>query len=105
MDDKRFQNYEAYFTVLETVTPISRKWLDALIYHHDESLQYAPDVWKRFIAQGRNRIVPLIAKKYLKSLRNMNNCRVIMREVFAWIKLENTIKKIHMALKIVQRIS
>lgn len=66
MDDKRFQNYEAYFTVLETLTPISRKWLDALIYHHDESLQYAPDVWKRFIAQGRNGIVPLIAKKIPK---------------------------------------
>ena len=66
MDDKRFQNYEAYFTILDTVAPISRKWLNALIYNHDESLQYAPDVWKQFIKQGRNGIVPLIAKKLPK---------------------------------------
>ena len=66
MDDKRFQNYEAYFTVLETEKPISRKWLEALIYNHDDSLQYAPDVWKKFISEGRNGIVPLIAKKLPK---------------------------------------
>jgi len=66
MDDKRFQNYEAYFTVLETNSPISRKWLNALIYNHEESLQYAPDVWKKFITQGRNGIIPLIAKKLPK---------------------------------------
>lgn len=66
MDDKRFQNYEAYFTVLDTAVPISREWLNALIYDHDHSLQYAPDVWKKFITQGRNGIVPLIAKKIQK---------------------------------------
>lgn len=66
MDDKRFQNYEAYFTVLETALPISREWLNALIYDHENSLQYAPDVWKRFIMQGRNGIIPLIAKKLQK---------------------------------------
>ncbi len=66
MDDMRFQNYEAYFTVLETTLPISREWLNALIYDHDNSLQFAPDVWKRFINQGRNGIVPLIAKKLQK---------------------------------------
>ena len=66
MDGQRFQNYEAYFTVLDTQVPINREWLNALIYHHDESLQYAPDVWKKFISQGRNGIVPLIAKKVTK---------------------------------------
>ena len=63
MGDERFQNYEAYFTVLETTAPISRDWLNALIYDHDNSLKYAPDVWKRFISQGRNGIKPLVAKK------------------------------------------
>lgn len=63
MDGQRFQNYEAYFTVLDTQVPINRDWLNALIYHHDDSLQYAPDAWKKFINQGRNGIVPLIAKK------------------------------------------
>ena len=66
MDDKRFQNYEAYFTVLNTETPISRTWLEALINDHDNSLQYAPDVWKRFISSGRIGITPLTAKKIIK---------------------------------------
>ncbi len=51
MDDKHFQNYEAYFTVLETVQPISRQWLNALIYDYENSLQYAPDVWKVLLAK------------------------------------------------------
>ena len=66
IDEKRFQNYEAYFTVLDTYEPISRAWLNALIYDHENSLQFAPDVGKRFIKQGRNGIMPLIAKKLLK---------------------------------------
>lgn len=52
MDGQRFQNYEAYFTVLETSKPIDRNWLKQLIYDHDNSLQYAPDVWKHFIDRG-----------------------------------------------------
>lgn len=63
MNEERFQNYEAYFTVLDTSLAIDRRWLDALIYDHENSLQYAPDVWKRFISNGRNGIMPLIAKK------------------------------------------
>lgn len=66
LDEKRFQNYEAYFTVLETVTPISREWLNALIFDHENSLQYAPDTWKNFIEKGRNGIIPLIAKRLPK---------------------------------------
>lgn len=63
MDEERFQNYEAYFTVLETNQDISREWLNALIYDHDNSLQFAPDSWKSFINKGRNGIIPLIARK------------------------------------------
>ena len=63
MNEERFQNYEAYFTVLDTDEAIDRRWLDALIYDHENSLRYAPDTWKRFISKGRNGIVPLIAKK------------------------------------------
>ena len=66
IDEKRFQNYEAYFTVLDTEEAIDRRWLDALIYNHDDSLQYAPQAWLRFINQGRNGITPLIAKKLPK---------------------------------------
>ena len=63
MNEERFQNYEAYFTVLDTVVPIDRRWLEALIYDHDNSLQYAPECWKSFINKGRNGIIPLIASK------------------------------------------
>lgn len=66
MNGERFQNYEAYFTVLSTEVPIDRKWLEALVYDHDNSVQYAPESWKSFIHKGRNGIMPLTAKKILK---------------------------------------
>lgn len=67
MDENRFQNYEAYFTVLNTGSiPISREWLKALIDDHENSLQYAPGVWQRFINNGRNGIEALKAPKILK---------------------------------------
>lgn len=66
IDDNRFQNYEAYFTILNTsIEPISKKWIDALIHDHKNNLQYAPDVWKRFIKYGRNGIKPLLAPKHI----------------------------------------
>lgn len=65
--EKRFQNYEAYFTVLDTgKKPIYRKWIESLIYDHENNLQYAPDAWKKFVKEGRNGIVPLAAPRMLK---------------------------------------
>ena len=65
--ENRFQNYEAYFTVLNTEDkPISREWIESLISSHDESMKYAPAVWKKFISQGRNGIVPLAAPRMLQ---------------------------------------
>lgn len=65
--EKRFQNYEAYFTVLATgEKPIHRKWIEARIYNYANSLKYAPEVWKRFIKQGRNGIVHLVAPRMRK---------------------------------------
>ena len=64
VNESRFQNYEAYFTVLDTgEKPISRKWIEALIYNHENSLQYAPDAWKRFVKYGRDGINPLAAPR------------------------------------------
>lgn len=51
IDEKRFQNYEAYFTILDTVEPIDRRWLKELIFNHENSIQYAPSVWKNFISK------------------------------------------------------
>ena len=64
MNGNRFQNYEAYFTVIDTgKEPIQRKWIDSLIYDHDNNLDYAPENWIKFIKEGRNGIVALKAPK------------------------------------------
>ena len=66
LGSERFQNYEAYFTVLDTgKLPIPKRWLRALIENHSESIQYAPLVWQNFIKKGRNGIIPLRAPKIL----------------------------------------
>ena len=65
--EKRFQNYEAHFTVLNTGTKsIPRKWIESLIYDHSNNLQFAPDVWKKFVREGRNGIEALKAPKIFK---------------------------------------
>lgn len=65
--DKRFQNYEAYFTILNTgKSPISKKWINSLIYDHENNLDYAPDVWKKFIQKGRSGIEALKAPRMFK---------------------------------------
>ena len=62
----RFQNYEAYFTILNTGRePISRKWIKSLIEDHKNNLQYAPKAWKEFVQNGRNGIIPLRAPKII----------------------------------------
>lgn len=67
MNDKRFQNYESYFTILNTGNkPISKEWLIALISNHSQSMQYAPNVWKSFIKNGRAGIDALKAPKVFK---------------------------------------
>ena len=65
--EKRFQNYEAYFTILNTgEKPITKQWINALIYDHKNSWQYAPDAWKKFVKQGRNGIEALKAPRIFK---------------------------------------
>ena len=66
MGDERFQNYEAYFTVLDAKgESISKEWLSALIYNHETSLDLAPAAWREFIFKGRVGIKPLRAPKIL----------------------------------------
>lgn len=64
---KRFQNYEAYFTILDTGNEvISRRWIESLIFDHKNNMQYAPDAWKRFVKKGRNGIKALQAPRLIK---------------------------------------
>lgn len=65
--EKRFQNYEAYFTILNTgEKTITKQWINALIYDHKNSWKYAPDAWKKFLKQGRNGIEALKAPRIFK---------------------------------------
>jgi hypothetical protein len=67
MGDNRFQNYEAYFTILDTgEKPISRKWLHALVNEPENADLYAPEAWKEFVAKGREGIIPLKAPRIKK---------------------------------------
>ena len=60
----RFQNYEAYFTILDTgAKPIPHEWLNELITYHKKAMENAPSVWKKFIQEGREGIKPLKAPK------------------------------------------
>jgi len=61
----RFQNYLAYFTVLDLhKEPISRKWIIALKEKDfDAALELAPNAWKDFVNVGISEIQPLIAPK------------------------------------------
>ena len=54
MGDNRFQNYESYFTILDTGDePISRKWIESLIYDHKNNFRYAPKAWKNLFNKVR----------------------------------------------------
>jgi hypothetical protein len=63
-DGQRFQNYEAYFSILDTGdTPISKQWLEELIDNHSGSSKYAPEAWKKFIEKGRVGVTVLTAPR------------------------------------------
>ena len=65
--NNRFQNYESYFTILDTKnTPIKYEWLEALLYNHDKSIELAPKVWRDFVEKGRNGIKALKAPRIFK---------------------------------------
>ncbi len=60
----RFQNYEAYFSVIDTGREeISKEWLKLLISDHKTSISFAPTAWKQFIKFGRQGIKPLLSPK------------------------------------------
>ena len=64
VNDNRFQNYEAYFTILNTGNePIKREWINELLSNHAESLNNAPNAWKEFVKKGRNGIDALKAPR------------------------------------------
>lgn len=64
MKDNRFQNYEAYFTILDTGdTAIRKEWINKLVFNPDESLDCAPNAWKKFVKYGRSGIKALKAPK------------------------------------------
>ncbi len=50
LGNNRFQNYESYFTILDTKDQaIKYEWLESLLNDHEHSLNLAPNVWKEFV--------------------------------------------------------
>lgn len=67
MDGRRFQNYEAYFTVLDLGEEVvTREWIDALRRGDGAADKYAPKCWKRFVKYGREGIRALKAPRIMK---------------------------------------
>ena len=67
MGNNRFQNYEAYFTILDTKNEaIKYEWLEALLNDHSNNLAKAPKVWQDFVSKGRNGIKALKAPRIFK---------------------------------------
>lgn len=64
LNGQRFQNYEAYFTVLNTgKKPISKAWINALWNDDPNSLDLAPEAWRQFMKNGRQGLIPLKAPR------------------------------------------
>ncbi|MBN2157730.1 MAG: restriction endonuclease [Candidatus Lokiarchaeota archaeon] len=66
-NNQRFQNYRAYFTILN-IGPdkIRRDWLQALRNGTDPVLYLAPKAWKNFVLNGRKGIHPLKSERLTK---------------------------------------
>lgn len=63
-EGNRFQNYEAYFSILDTGNESpSKDWLESLITDHKNSIKLAPIAWRQFIKYGRQGVKPLLAPK------------------------------------------
>lgn len=60
----RFQNYEAYFTILDTGSQsVSKAWLQALWLGDPDSLRLAPQAWRDFVREGKPGLHPLKAPR------------------------------------------
>lgn len=64
-DNKRFNNYEAHFTILK-VKSISRKWLDCLSDGDPLNIKYAPKSWINYVKNGLSENIILKAPKTTK---------------------------------------
>ncbi|MCU4713680.1 restriction endonuclease [Bacillus cereus] len=64
----RFQNYEAYFTILDTTTETEKlkNWLNLRVSNLGAAAKIAPEQWKRFVSNGLEGIIPLAAESVTK---------------------------------------
>lgn len=87
--EKTFENYKAYFTILDTGNmPISKEWIRKLIYDHKNNLEYAPEAWKKFIKNGRDGIEALKIPKHSNQInkKDITSIRILPND-------KNTFKK------------
>ena len=88
---QRFQNYEAYFTVLD-INIVKRDWLTSLLEDVSDDFQYAPIEWKRYIKSGIKAIKPLqtvnidIPSKYEQLPHSKNDLDILQTIIDAFPK-------------------
>ena len=77
IDGERFQNYLAYFTILDTGSgkSISREWLKKLRHDHCNNLSCAPQVWIEFIKNGKRKaLTTKVHKEDIPSKESQIKC-------------------------------
>lgn len=88
---QRFQNYEAYFTVLD-INIVKRDWLTSLLEDVSDDFQYAPIEWKRYIKSGIKAIKPLqtvnidVPSKYEQLPHSKNDLDILQTIIDAFPK-------------------
>ncbi len=86
----RFQNYEAYFSILD-VNEVSVKWLKSLITSESSTLTDCPEEWKKYVNKGINgakilqaNSVDVPSKK--DQLPSDNNSMKMLKEILNFFK-------------------
>lgn len=84
--DRRFQNYRARFTILDTPV-LSRQWI-ADILNRDQNSESAPSAWQKWVESGERR--PLLASRSIEHRRKSEQLpeghdgTAIIRTIHEW---------------------
>jgi len=71
----RFQNYEAYFTVINECE-IDKEWLEARRENRPNHRDMAPRCWKRYVSKGRNGIEPFTSRETVYVRSRQEQCPI-----------------------------
>ncbi|MCE7743829.1 MAG: restriction endonuclease [Candidatus Heimdallarchaeota archaeon] len=95
MKSSRFQNYEAFFTILDCFE-ISKDWLNEIRKNRNSALKIAPKVWKNFVEIGITGTKALISPKSRifrtknEQLPKLNADWSLLRRIIDYFKSKST---------------